>query len=49
MVEYMMLSASSAKQLLLKWTAHLSLETALVAAGGLLLVWLVWRAFVVRR
>jgi hypothetical protein len=43
MVEYVMLNASAAKQLLQQWAGHLNMQTVIVAGAVLLLVWLVWR------
>jgi hypothetical protein len=45
MVEYITLNASAAKQVLQRWTAHISPGQAIVVGAGLLLVWVVGRAF----
>ncbi|HET9151352.1 MAG TPA: hypothetical protein VFN83_06510 [Gemmatimonadales bacterium] len=49
MVEYAMLTASAAKQVIGSWMAKVNVEVAVVGGALLLLVWLVYRAFVVRR
>jgi hypothetical protein len=45
MVEYVTLNASAAKQVLERWTAHITPGQVIVVGAGLLLVWLMWRAF----
>ena len=45
MVEYITLNASAAKQVLQRWTAHITPGQVIVVGAGLLLVWGRWRAF----
>jgi hypothetical protein len=45
MVEYITLNASAAKQVLQRWTAHITPGQVIVVGAGLLLVWVVWKAF----
>jgi hypothetical protein len=49
MVEYAMLTASAAKQVIGSWMAKVNIEVVAVGGAVLLLLWLVYRAFVVRR
>jgi hypothetical protein len=45
MVEYVTLNASAAKQVLERWTAHITPGQVIVVGAGLLLGWVMWRAF----
>ncbi|HET7603825.1 MAG TPA: hypothetical protein VFK36_12455 [Gemmatimonadales bacterium] len=45
MVEYITLNASAAKQVLQRWTAHITPGQVIVVGAALLLVWVVWKAF----
>ncbi len=49
MVEYITLNASAARQVMGHWVAQVNPTIAAMVGAGLLLAWLVWRAFVVRR
>ena len=45
MVEYLTLNASAAKQVLQRWTGHITAGQVIVTAAAVLLVWVVWKSF----